>query len=175
MQRFEYIEKGDFQLAPGLAGIIREKQEAYSKTYGQNMAIGVVLFILCSLPLITAGIFGASERVYAFLTALLLVILSIGLFFLITTSTINGSFQKLLREGEFAPRSRKTKEYPALLVSTGRLSLLFIWVGVFIQAIGPSLGWFGLLLDCFLVPFLPYFGLLNPKRVVSHLQDCCFC
>lgn len=110
MQRFEYIEKGDFQLAPGLAGIIREKQEAYSKTYGQNMAIGVVLFILCSLPLITAGIFGASERVYAFLTALLLVILSIGLFFLITTSTINGSFQKLLREGEFAPREQEDQK-----------------------------------------------------------------
>ena len=175
MQRFEYIEKGDFQLAPGLAGIIREKQEAYSKTYGQNMAIGVVLFILCSLPLITAGIFGASERVYAFLTALLLVILSIGLFFLITTSTINGSFQKLLREASLLRGSRKTKRISRFAGFYWPIVVAVYLGWSFYTAIGPSLGWFGLLLDCFLVPFLPYFGLLNPKRVVSHLQDCCFC
>lgn len=110
VSRFDYLGKSDFQLARGLADIIRDKQQSYAKKHGQQTAIGVALLILCGLPLIVAGILEAAQITLLFLTVGLLVVLSIALYVLITTSTIKGSYDSLLQEGEYQPQKRKQEK-----------------------------------------------------------------
>ena len=107
LKRFEYLQSSDFELEYGLSGIIREKQAAFEITYVRNTAIGVVLCILCAMPLIVAGIFEASNMTLSFFVALLLTIVSAGVYLLITAGTIKGSYDQLLREGEFEPKEQE--------------------------------------------------------------------
>ncbi|MDD4493146.1 MAG: helix-turn-helix transcriptional regulator [Eubacteriales bacterium] len=106
MRRFEYIQNGDFELDYGLSGIIKEKQTSYEKTHVKNIAIGVVLCILCPIPVIIAGIFEASGTVLTSFVALLLAIVAAGVHLFITSCTIKGSYDRLLREGEFEPKEQ---------------------------------------------------------------------
>ncbi|KPU42991.1 HTH-type transcriptional regulator ImmR [Oxobacter pfennigii] len=107
MKRFEYLQNSNFELEYGLLGIVKEKRAAFETTYVRNMAIGVVLCILCVIPLVVAGIFEASSMTLSFFVALLLAIVSVAVYLLITAGTIKGSYDQLLREGEFEPKEQE--------------------------------------------------------------------
>ncbi|MEA4892836.1 MAG: helix-turn-helix transcriptional regulator [Peptococcaceae bacterium] len=107
MKRFEYLQNGAFELDYGVLGIIKEKKAAFEKTYVQNTVIGVVLCILCVIPLIVAGIFEASDILIFFFTALLLAVVAAAVFLFITAGTVKGSYEQLLREGDFEPKEQE--------------------------------------------------------------------
>lgn len=103
MERFKYLEDSEFELEYGLAGILKEKQASYHPIYVRNTTVGVVLCILSALPLILSGVFQSSEVVIISCVVLLLALVSVGVYFLITSGTIKGSYDQLLREGEYKP------------------------------------------------------------------------
>lgn len=129
MSSFDYLVKGQFQLAPGLSKIIKDKQQSYRKRHGQNVAIGVALLILCSLPLILAGMLEATQITLVSLTVLLLVILASALYILVTTSAINDSYQLLLQEGEYKPEKREQGRKVAKLASFYWPIIVAIYLG----------------------------------------------
>lgn len=100
-KRFEYLEKSEFELEYGVSGIVKEKQRDFEGKYTRNIVIGVVLCILCALPLIVAGVSGASDMMYLVLTALLLAIVSVAAYLFVISSAVKESFDKLLREGDY--------------------------------------------------------------------------
>ncbi len=116
MARFKYLEEdNDFELEYGLAAIINEKREAFNTGYMRKTAMGVVLCILSPLPLIVGGIFNTSDITISFFIGFLLIIVSAGVYLLISVGTIKGSYDQLLREGEYKPseleRSKKVSKF----------------------------------------------------------------
>ncbi|MDP4109315.1 MAG: helix-turn-helix transcriptional regulator, partial [Bacillota bacterium] len=103
MKRFDYLKKGDFELEYGVSGIVKEKKAAFDKTHTFFVTAGAVLCILCSVPLIAAGVSKASNMTLIFLTALLLAIVSFAVYLFITAGSIKEGFDQLLLEGEFDP------------------------------------------------------------------------
>lgn len=110
MKRFEYLQKGDFELDYGLSGIIKERRDAHEKTNVRSIAIGIVLCILCPVPLIVAGILGSSSQGMAFYVALLLALVSVAVHLFITSGTIKSSYDQLLREGEYDPKEQEKEK-----------------------------------------------------------------
>ncbi len=110
MKRFKYLEEGPFELEYGLEGIIRERQAAYQTRYMQHIVIGVVLLILCALPLILAAILDAPEPVVVTLVGFLLIVVAIAVYLFITAGTIQGSFELLLGEGEYSTKALEEEE-----------------------------------------------------------------
>lgn len=106
MKRFEYLQSGEFELEYGLSGIIKEKQASYEKTYVKYTTVGVVLCILCPIPLIVGGILEASDTVITSFVALLLAMVAAGVHLFVSSGTIKGSYDQLLREGEFEPKEQ---------------------------------------------------------------------
>lgn len=104
MKPFAYLENSDFELEYGLPGILKEKRQAFEKIYVRNTVVGVVLCILCTLPLIVAALFEASDLMISFLIVLLLIIVTVAVYLLITVGTIKGSYDQLLREGDYDPK-----------------------------------------------------------------------
>lgn len=111
MKRFRYFQKGDFELEYGVSGIVKEYKAAFEKRYLLSTVIGVILCILCAVPLIVAGIVGASDMTYLALTALLLGIVSVAAYLFVTAGTIKSGYDQLLLEGEYEPyRIEKNKK-----------------------------------------------------------------
>lgn len=101
MKRYEYLKSGSFETDYGVAGIVGEQARAYEPHYNTRLVAGVVLCILCVIPLIIAGVLRAPDSVCVLLTALMMVIVSGGAYLLVSASTVHGSFQQLLRQGDF--------------------------------------------------------------------------
>lgn len=101
MKRYQYLEKGGFELEYGVLGIIKEKRAAFEKEYLYKTVFGIVLNILSTVPIIIAGLSGASDMVYIAFAALILVVASVGVYLLVSAGTVKSGYDQLLLEGEF--------------------------------------------------------------------------
>ena len=107
MKRFQYLENGEFTFAYGVLGIIKEKRAASEKAYLFKTVFGIVLCILAILPLIIAGIIGASDMLYIIFTALILVVVSIGVFLIVSAGIVKSGYDRLMLEGEYKPETKE--------------------------------------------------------------------
>ena len=111
MKRYEYLQKGNFELEYGAEGIVRERRAAFSKTHTASIIIGVALCILCALPLITAGALDAKESILIGLVGVLLAIVSIASFLFVSSGVVMSGYSQLLGEGDYAPAVREQEEH----------------------------------------------------------------
>ena len=93
--------------------MVRERAAAYERPFALRMAAGVTLCILSALPLIVAGVLGAPEYALPMLVALLLILAGagvyplllalagLGVYLIVRVCIVKGSFDRLLREGDF--------------------------------------------------------------------------
>lgn len=59
------------------------------------------------VPLMTAWAFQASDLIYVYLTALLLVLIACGVMLFVWAGMIYGSFQALLEEGDYSRKKKR--------------------------------------------------------------------
>lgn len=101
MKRYQYLEKGDFELEYGVLGIVKEKRAAFEREYLFKTVFGIIICILSAVPLIIAGVIESSEMVYIAFTALILVVVSVGVYLIISAGTVKSGYDQLMLEGEF--------------------------------------------------------------------------
>lgn len=102
---FEFLEKEPFETEYGVVGMVRERQKKYRDTYVRSNVIGTVLCILSVVPLMAAA-FSGSDLFVLFTVPLLLIIVGIGVVFFIHAGVRWASMQKLLKEGDYAPKGK---------------------------------------------------------------------
>ena len=108
-ERFEYLEKEPIELAYGVTGIVEKRKKGYESSHGISLVIGVGLCILSAIPVLVLGVLDEDGMLAIYGVIFCLVIVSAGVFFLVRTCVIFGSFQKLLEEGDYS-RDKKTAE-----------------------------------------------------------------
>ena len=101
-ERFEYLEKEPIELAYGVTGVVEKRKKGYEPSHGISLVIGVVLCILSAVPVFVLGVLDEEGMLAIFGVIFCLVIISAGVFFLVRTCVIFGSFQKLLEEGDYS-------------------------------------------------------------------------
>lgn len=104
---YEILEKEPIETAYGVAGLVKEKKKEYEQTSTTGLAIGVVLCVLSVLPLAVAGLLKVAEFWYTTLTALLLIIVALGVYLIIRVSMVKSSFDTLLQEGDYTREEKK--------------------------------------------------------------------
>jgi len=97
-EKFEKLDKIDFETAYGVDGMAKEKRHNYEPIYLRGLVVGIVLCVLASLPLIIAGCLEVPDFVCTWLTGLLLVMVAIGVALIIRVSMVKESFDILLHE-----------------------------------------------------------------------------
>jgi transcriptional regulator with XRE-family HTH domain len=106
MEQYAFYKNEDFELDYGVAGILKERYATVEKNCTARVALGVVLCIVSAVPLLIVGMKEGSDLLCVYMTALLLTIVSGGVWMLIAASTEQEAYQKLLRRGEYDPRQR---------------------------------------------------------------------
>lgn len=107
LARYEYLEKEVISLQYGVKGIVDKRKKEFEPSYRRCITIGVLLCMLAVLPLLVAGCLEAGDIIYIYCTGILLVLIACGVYQFIWSGTIQGSFDKLLQEGDF---TREKKE-----------------------------------------------------------------
>ncbi|MEE0509876.1 MAG: helix-turn-helix domain-containing protein [Peptococcaceae bacterium] len=106
LEVYEYLEKTPVELAYGVEGIVRKRRDGYAQRHSMMLVMGVGLCILAGVPLFVAAIYDEDSMVAVVGFLVSLAIVSVGVNILVRTCYINGSFQRLLEEGDYSRRKK---------------------------------------------------------------------
>jgi len=105
---FDFIDKEPFETEYGVSGMVKERKKAYKDIYTKCNVIGVSLCVLAPIPLFI-GAFGNNDFFTVIMLCVTILLVGIGVVFLTVSDLRWASMQKLLKEGEFAPKERRKK------------------------------------------------------------------
>lgn len=116
--KYEYLEREEFELGYGVAGMVREKSEAESPSYTLRIAVGVGLCIVGVVPLFLVGalISGGGKNVSGAAMAemgaviFLLTAVAAGVWNLVFAGVQKGSYDRLLQAGDYTPGGKKANQ-----------------------------------------------------------------
>ena len=91
---YDYLAEENLDTAYGVSGMVKERQNAYAVRHTIEIVIGVLFCILSVIPVLV------SETEIS--AALLLAMISAGVFLLVKTGRISGGFKKLLEEDRYS-------------------------------------------------------------------------
>lgn len=106
LEAYEYLEKMPVELAYGVEGIVRKRRDDYAQRHSMMLVMGVGLCILAGVPLFVAAIYDEDSMVAVVGFLVTLAIVSVGVNILVRTCYINGSFQRLLEEGDYSRQKK---------------------------------------------------------------------
>lgn len=103
---FDFIDKEPFETEYGVKGMVKERQKAYKNTYTKYNVIGTCICILSPIPLFI-GAFTEKEFFTVIMLTATMLLAGVGAVFFIVSGVRMASMQKLLKEGEFAPKEKR--------------------------------------------------------------------
>lgn len=124
---YEFIDKEPFETEYGVTGMVKEWQKAYRNTYARNNIIGTLICVLSPVPLF-AGVFSGREPFIIVMLTVTILVAGIGSVFYIVTGIRWASMQKLLKEGEYAPRNKKKAHIRETIATAWWLSATAIYL-----------------------------------------------
>lgn len=109
-ESFEFLDKTlPFELEYGVKGIVTERKKQFRDTYVRWNIIATCMCIVSPVPLIVTS-FVENEMLSVAMFAVTMVIAGIGVFAFIVVGVQNASMQKLLTEGDYAPKEKKKRK-----------------------------------------------------------------
>lgn len=106
LKKYEPLEKEPLDTAYDVDGVVKEKQAGFERAHTRDMTVGIVMCVLSCLPIFIALILNKRAE---FGVCLLLFIVAIGVFLIVRTSIIWGSYNVLLEQGDYT-RPKKAVE-----------------------------------------------------------------
>lgn len=125
---YEYLDKESFELAYGVAGMVREKQKAFRDTYVKGNIAGTCLCIVAPVVLLL-GVFTVNTVVAAGCLCGMLAIIAVAVGLFITVGVQWASMERLLREGEFTPKDKTNSKLSDTISTVYWLLATAIYLG----------------------------------------------
>ena len=117
--KYEWMEKEEFELCYGIAGMVKERLEAEAAGFSRKIAVGVIFCILSCVPLFLLSVLNGSKIVQAGGLVFLLLMVAAGVYLLISAGLRKGSYAQLLQEGDY---TREAKEASRII---GRIAAVY--------------------------------------------------
>ncbi len=99
---YEFLEKERIETEYGVTGMVKERKQKYQYTYVKYNILGTVICIVAAMVLFGAAFVEGNEFLEAVFLCITLAIAAIGVRFLVVAGIIQGSFQRLLQEGDYS-------------------------------------------------------------------------
>lgn len=117
--KYEWMEKEEFELCYGIAGMVKERQEAEAAGFSRKIAVGVIFCILSGVPLFLLSVLNGNETAQTRGLVFLLLMVAAGVYLLTSAGIRKGSYEQLLQEGDY---TREAKEASRII---GRIAAVY--------------------------------------------------
>ncbi|MCI8430176.1 MAG: helix-turn-helix transcriptional regulator [Lachnospiraceae bacterium] len=117
--KYEWMEKEEFELCYGIAGMVKERQEAEAAGFSRKIAVGVIFCILSGVPLFLLSVLNGNETAQTGGLVFLLLMVAAGVYLLTSAGIRKGSYEQLLQEGDY---TREAKEASRII---GRIAAVY--------------------------------------------------
>lgn len=131
-KEFEYIKKEEIETEYGVAGVVKERKKDYEPASKRNTIAGVLLCILCPVPLLITAFAEANDAWLLGMVCVLLCMVAVASYIFVANGTITEGFEALLSEGEFArgERAKRKKLSPFITIFWLLVVALFLYLGL---------------------------------------------
>jgi len=130
LSKYEYLENEKFSLQYGIEELVQERKKEYEGTFQRNIVTGVVLTIIGVIPIFLAAARHVEEIVYVYCIAALLGIVAISVYLFVKSGMIQGSFEKLLQEGDYTIEKKEMKKKIAFFCTAYWCITVAIYLGI---------------------------------------------
>ena len=127
--KFEYLEQVNIETAYGVSGMAKERKKDYAETHSRLLVIGVMLCIIATVPLLLMEMthYSNNTDVLPILgTALLLVLVAIGVKLIVLTCIRQGGYDRLLEEGDYTRLNKRISKYDGIFWALA-LAIYLAW------------------------------------------------
>lgn len=108
MEKFQYLEKEELDLAYGVEGVMRERYQAEQHKYTKSTVIGVVLCILCAVPLMITSVMMEKEVLVLPSIALLLIMVASAVYLFVVNGMVKEGYEQLLQINDYTVERKKS-------------------------------------------------------------------
>ncbi|MCQ2080505.1 MAG: helix-turn-helix domain-containing protein [Lachnospiraceae bacterium] len=133
LQKFEYLKKEDIETEYGVSGMVKEKKESFKDTHTRFLAVGIMICVICPVPLIASALAKAPEHIIVLMVSLLLSMVAVGVNLIMRGSTLMEAYDMLLEEGNYTEEKKaevkKSEAWTSVywgIVTAGYLAWSFI-------------------------------------------------
>ncbi len=99
---YEFLEKEVIETEYGVTGMVKERKQKFQDTYVKYNIVGVVICLVAGMALFGAAFVEGNEFLEVVFLCIAIAIAAIGVRFLVLAGIIQGSFQRLLQEGDYS-------------------------------------------------------------------------
>ena len=117
LKKYEYLESVSIDTEYGVSGMAKERRDTYAEKHTRLLIIGIMLCILCAIPVFVFGAMHFSNDTDAFPVvgvAALLAVCAVGVKLIVLTCCRQGGFDKLLEEGDYSRLNKKAGKYDGI-------------------------------------------------------------
>ena len=107
LDKYKYLEEEDLELAYGVEGVVRERYEAEEHSFMIRIAAGVVLCILCAVPLLISALLLQNDKLVLPSVALLLIMVAAAVYLFVSVGMVKDSYEQLLQIGDYTKKEKK--------------------------------------------------------------------
>ncbi len=131
LNEYEYLDEEELAVSEGLQRFVTERKRSENGGFTAAIATGVVLCILSVVPLlIFAFAFPENGELQMGAVAFILIVVSVAVFLFVKFGVVNGSYQKLLQEGDYTVRRKAGKNAAEIFSGiywAGAVAAYLIW------------------------------------------------
>lgn len=108
--KFEYLEKEPIELAYGVAGMVKERQNKLRDKHIRDYVIGICLCVLAAIPLFIAAFFEKADGEIFIGLCLTLAMVAAGVYILIRNGIPWETTEKLLQQDDYSIENKKIEK-----------------------------------------------------------------
>jgi len=125
---YEFIDKEPFETEYGVAGMVKERQKAYRGIYTKCNIIGACFCVLSPVPLFVSS-YTENDFFMVVMLTVTMFLAGIGTVFFIVSGVQWASMQKLLKEGDFAPKEKRKNQIKEAVGASYWLIITAVYLG----------------------------------------------
>lgn len=101
IEAYDFLEKEPIELTYGVKGLVEKEKLGYEAAHSRKLVLGIVLCILSAVPIMVLAVSDKNGVLTIVGVNLCLILVSVGVYLLVSTGIVYGGFQRLLEEGDY--------------------------------------------------------------------------
>ncbi len=101
IEAYDFLEKEPIELTYGVKGLVEKEKLGYEAAHSRKLVLGIVLCILSAVPIMVLAVSDKNGMLTIVGVNLCLILVSVGVYLLVSTGIVYGGFQRLLEEGDY--------------------------------------------------------------------------
>jgi transcriptional regulator with XRE-family HTH domain len=111
LSKYDYLEKEIIDTEYGVISLAKERKQEYEHTHLIGMTVGIILCVLSAVPILGASLAAEDNDLLICIgVGITLALIAVGVWQIVRVSVIWESYQKLLEEGDYTRRKKRSRK-----------------------------------------------------------------